>query len=346
MFLYQKTKTSQGDSPPGYLSLNWSSKCMGSWQISFLISDTIYLSQYLVVFTESTQWADSVSKSVCHVCVCATLCVFVCFKRCITPIYKGQKLNRSNTKRFLREKLQNEVGIRISNFGIEIIENCWAYFFVFVFATHCWWIYFKMSSSILLCIVGGLAGSPSAPIPLTFRFPSAPLSLPLITRKLGNTVTRAIKNLAVFNPCQPVSTFFIRFHPVSIVCQNVKPFWTDLNNFQQFSAVFNRFQLFSTIFSHFQLFSVVFSRFNRFQPVLTVFNHFQMFSINFICFQRFSPFSTVLNSFQPIPTILKLFSTVLHWCYYPHTLRVSVSPVCRIVMQCISQSSGSYRLLC
>ena len=81
-----------------------------------------------------------------------------------------------------------------------------------------------MSSSILLCIVGELAGSASAPQPLPFRSPSAHLPLPfsLETWTLGNWETWKLGNSAVF---QLFSVVFNSFIPLSTV-----------------SAVFNHFQ--------------------------------------------------------------------------------------------------------
>ena len=129
--------------------------------------------------------------SVC-VCVCDSFCVFF-LKFLITPVYKGQKSNLSTTKRFLREKLGKDIGLRFSNFGSEIIQK----------------------SSAEMCEI-------------VSRAPTTPL-------------------LLTFNIFQPLPAVFIKFF-----------------------AVFNRF-----------------TRFNR----------------------------------------LNMFSSVLHWCYYPHTSRDSVSPV-------------------
>ena len=58
------------------------------------------------IFTESTHWADSVTKLLCpSVCVCVYLCNFffkTFFLRLITPIYEGRKSNRPIAKRILR----------------------------------------------------------------------------------------------------------------------------------------------------------------------------------------------------------------------------------------------------
>ena len=83
------------------------------------------------------------------------------------------------TKRY-KKKILPDIGLRFSDFGSEIVKNRRAekkvYFWVF--ATHCWWIYVKISSSILLCIKGELAGSPAAHLPHPSRSPFTPLLLP------------------------------------------------------------------------------------------------------------------------------------------------------------------------
>ena len=47
-------------------------------------------------------------------------------------------------------------------------------------------------------------------------------------------------------------------------------------------------------------------------------------------FNRFHPFSTVFNNFSTVFNNFSMFSTVLHWFYYVHWSRDSVSPVCCI----------------
>ena len=66
------------------------------------------------------------------------------------------KSNQSIAKRFLREKLRKDIGLRFCNFGSKMVKNRRTEKVFFVFATHC---------------------SPSAHLPLPFRSPSAPLLL-------------------------------------------------------------------------------------------------------------------------------------------------------------------------
>lgn len=69
-----------------------------------------------ILFTESAHWPNSVSKlqypSVC--CLCHFLLFFMGL---ITPIYKVEKSNPPIAKRFLREKLRNDIGLEFSNIG-------------------------------------------------------------------------------------------------------------------------------------------------------------------------------------------------------------------------------------
>ena len=45
------------------------------------------------------------------------------FKRFIIPIYKGQESHRVIAKRFIREKIGNYVGLRITKFSSEMVKN-------------------------------------------------------------------------------------------------------------------------------------------------------------------------------------------------------------------------------
>ena len=101
------------------------------------------------------------------------------------------------------------------------------------------------------------------------------------------------------------------------------------------------------IFHNFHWFSPYFTNLNSFAPFFLVFHSFNSFSLFFIIFHRFSQLFTISNRFSllPIKTVLNLkkklfstfkkkyfqlfslFSTVLHWCYYPQTPRDSVPSV-------------------
>ena len=81
---------------------------------------------FTIIFTESSPTGpiQSLSCNFCLclcVCVCTTFCVFLLFL--ITPIYKGQKSNRPIAKRFLREKLRKDIGLRFINFCSETVVN-------------------------------------------------------------------------------------------------------------------------------------------------------------------------------------------------------------------------------
>ena len=65
-------------------------------------------------------------------------------------------------KPILREKFGKDIGLRISKLCSEMIKNLFAN--LWVFATHCWWVKVKISSSILLCIMGESAGGASAAV--------------------------------------------------------------------------------------------------------------------------------------------------------------------------------------
>ena len=101
--------------------------------------------------------------------VCATFCGFlnvllIPFKNFACPIDWLQKIPWEN--------LGQDIGLRIYNFGSEIVKKCCAFFVcLLVFATHCWLIYVTISSRIWMCIVRELAGS----LPLTCPFPAAHL---------------------------------------------------------------------------------------------------------------------------------------------------------------------------
>ena len=63
--------------------------------------------------------------SVSHVwAVWVCVCIVFFFFHHFTFIYKPQKSNWSFTKRFLREKLWMDLGLRFSNFSSETVQNC------------------------------------------------------------------------------------------------------------------------------------------------------------------------------------------------------------------------------
>ena len=76
--------------------------------------------------SSSLNWPTGPIQSlICNIClsVCLSVCLQVCatfyvfFKRLCTPIYIGWKSNQPITKKFRREKLMRDIGLRFSYFG-------------------------------------------------------------------------------------------------------------------------------------------------------------------------------------------------------------------------------------
>ena len=49
--------------------------------------------------------------------------LFTFVKRLNTPVYKCRKSNRSIANRFLREKVEKDIGLRFRDFGLEMVQN-------------------------------------------------------------------------------------------------------------------------------------------------------------------------------------------------------------------------------
>ena len=67
---------------------------------------------------------QSVSRDV-RLCLCLSVCLchfLPVFKRLFTPIYKCHKYNWLIAKRFLREKLGKDIGLRSCDFDSEMVK--------------------------------------------------------------------------------------------------------------------------------------------------------------------------------------------------------------------------------
>ena len=90
---------------------------------------SIYWNQLSFSLNQPTGPIQSLS-CVFRLCVCLCVCATFCVKnkRFISPIYKCCKSNQSIKKIFITEKFRKEIGLRLNNFGSEMVKNCWGFF--------------------------------------------------------------------------------------------------------------------------------------------------------------------------------------------------------------------------
>ena len=202
------------------------------------------------------------------------------------------------------------------------------------------WKDLKISSSVLLCIVGELAGSLTTQLPAEFRKAAIMQSHDCANFGLMNANQEILLQMMYIYPSFTMfSSFTCLLHDffMHVSAQYYQsdhfdgpnkfafrksatlpsahlplPFGSpfrklEITETQPFSSVFMCFQPYTDVFNSFQPFKAVFNKF------LTVCNCFQLLSTTF---SRFLQFLTFFNRFQQ-------FSTVLHRCYYPQMPRDS-----------------------
>ena len=165
-------------------------------------------------------------------------------------MYKGCKSNWSITKRFLMNKLWNDIVHRFRNFSRA--EKRW---------------FFGHRHSLLMDLGQDQQQHPTvhsagvSRVPLLFPSDHHPLPCCSPFAPLRNLITW-LGNWEIL-PFSTVTTVFSHFQPFSTIFGHVQLFLTIahvFNYFHLFSAVFSSFQPFSAVFSHFWPFSPVFIR--------------------------------------------------------------------------------------